>query len=59
VSRSHVLGEARLCGFTGVDECKRLTNNKEDEVVGGRSPTLGEPRISCVFGLLCAMLFML
>ena len=25
---------------TGVTECKRLKNNKEDEVVGGHSPVL-------------------
>jgi hypothetical protein len=29
----------------------RLNTNKEEEEVGGRSPTLGEPRISCV--LMC------
>jgi hypothetical protein len=34
-------------------------NNKEDEEVGGIAPHWGEPSISCVFGLLCVVLFML
>jgi hypothetical protein len=33
------LGSMAEC--TGADECKIKNNNKEDEVVGGRSPTLG------------------
>jgi hypothetical protein len=33
------VGSVALC--TGEDECKRLKTNKEEEEVGGCSPTLG------------------
>jgi hypothetical protein len=43
------LTELALCLY--VEEkmnVRRLNTNKEEEEVGGCSPTLGEPHISCV-----------